>query len=87
MSDKPNRKVALAAAAISVALVTAPAMASGDKEKCYGIAKAGKNDCQAANGYHSCAGQAKVDNNLNDWKYLAKGTCEKSGGKLSPPQK
>ena len=31
------------------------------KEKCYGIAKAGKNDCAAANGSHSCAGQAKAE--------------------------
>jgi uncharacterized membrane protein len=54
------------------------------KEKCYGIAKAGKNDCASATGSHSCAGQAKVDNDGNDWKYVAKGTCEKVGGSNSP---
>lgn len=53
---------------------------AGAKEKCYGISKAGKNDC-AANG-HSCAGQAKVDNDPKEWNYVAKGTCEKAGGKL-----
>lgn len=55
-----------------------------DTEKCYGVAKAGKNDC--ASGAHSCAGQAKKDNDLNDWKYVAKGTCEKMGGKLTAPK-
>lgn len=50
------------------------------KEKCYGIAKAGKNDCASATGTHSCAGQSKADNDANDWKYVAKGTCEKMGG-------
>lgn len=45
------------------------------KEKCYGIAKAGKNDC-AANG-HACAGQAKRDSDANEWVYLPAGTCER----------
>jgi uncharacterized membrane protein len=52
------------------------------KEKCYGVAKAGKNDC-AANG-HSCAGQSKVDNDPTEWKYVPKGECEKMGGKTAP---
>ena len=49
-----------------------------DKEKCYGVAKAGKNDC-AANG-HACAGQSKMDNDPTEWKYVPKGECEKMGG-------
>ncbi|MBV8656869.1 MAG: DUF2282 domain-containing protein [Burkholderiales bacterium] len=57
------------------------------KEKCYGIAKAGKNDCASANGSHSCAGQTKADNDANDWKYVAKGTCEKMGGSSKPGAK
>jgi uncharacterized membrane protein len=57
------------------------------KEKCYGIAKAGKNDCAAANGSHSCAGQSKVDNDPYAWKYVAKGTCEKLGGSTEPGKK
>jgi uncharacterized membrane protein len=56
----------------------------GGKEKCYGIAKAGKNDCASANGSHSCAGQTKADNDGNDWKYVAKGTCDKMGGATAP---
>lgn len=56
---------------------------AADKDKCFGIAKAGANDCASASGSHSCAGQAKRDNAAGDWKYVAKGTCEKMGGKLS----
>lgn len=55
------------------------------KEKCYGIAKKGQNDCGTAT--HACAGLAKKDNQPDEWKYVAKGTCEKMGGKLKPPGK
>ncbi len=51
------------------------------------MAKAGANDCASAAGTHSCAGQAKMDNDPKDWKYVAKGTCEKMGGMLKPPAK
>jgi uncharacterized membrane protein len=50
------------------------------KEKCYGVAEAGKNDCGTAK--HSCAGQAKTDKAADEWKYVPKGECEKMGGKL-----
>jgi uncharacterized membrane protein len=53
------------------------------KEKCYGVAKAGQNDCANASGTHSCAGQSKVDNGADEWKLVAKGSCEKMGGKTS----
>jgi uncharacterized membrane protein len=52
------------------------------EEQCMGVAKAGHNDCGSAIGAHSCAGQAKTDNDPHDWAYVAKGTCEKMGGKL-----
>ena len=52
------------------------------KEKCYGIAKAGQNDCGTA--AHTCAGQAKKDNAPDEWKYVPKGTCEKAGGSTKP---
>lgn len=60
----------------------------GDKEKCYGVAMAGKNDCAAGPGT-SCAGTAKADYNGADWKYVAKGTCTtlktpKGMGSLQP---
>ena len=47
------------------------------KDKCYGIAKAGK---------HACAGQSTVDNDPVSWKYVARGTCEKIGGKTTAPK-
>ena len=61
---------ALAAAVAAAALMSAGAnaqTANADKERCYGIAMAGKNDC-AATGNNSCAGQSKAD-------YDAKGSC------------
>ncbi|HJV63208.1 MAG TPA: DUF2282 domain-containing protein [Albitalea sp.] len=56
---------------------------SSTKEKCFGIAKAGQNDCANQSGAHSCAGQSKVDNGPDEWKYVAKGTCAKLGGKTA----
>lgn len=85
-----KRHALIAAALMSVAGAAAAAdgsmpAASGDKEKCYGVAKAGQNDC--ASGTHGCAGQAKADNAPSEWKYVAKGTCEKAGGKTTAPAK
>ena len=55
------------------------------QEKCYGIAKAGQNDCGTAK--HACAGQgAKTDKDPMEWKYVNKGECEKMGGKSAPPK-
>lgn len=51
-------------------------------EKCFGVAKAGQNDCANKTGSHSCAGQAKKDKDPADWKNVPAGTCEKMGGKL-----
>jgi uncharacterized membrane protein len=51
-------------------------------EKCYGVAKAGANNCAA--GTHSCAGQASRDNDPKEWVYAPAGTCMKLGGKLTP---
>ena len=59
------------------------------KEKCFGIAEAGKNDCGGTSSKHACAGQSKVDKDPDSFKYVAKGTCEKMGGKMSamtPPK-
>lgn len=80
--------IAAALAGMCFAGTSASAQTGGnaktDKEKCYGIVKAGQNDCASANGTHSCAGQAKTDNAGDEWKYVAKGTCEKMGGLTSP---
>jgi uncharacterized membrane protein len=61
----------------------APAAPQPTMDKCYGIAKAGQNDC--ASGKHACAGQSTADKDPVSWKYVAKGTCENIGGKLSAP--
>jgi uncharacterized membrane protein len=66
---------------IATAGAASHAMADGKgKEKCYGIAKAGQNDCANLGGTHSCAGQSKVDNDAGEWKYVAKGTCKDMKG-------
>jgi uncharacterized membrane protein len=77
-----NQRAMIAAAAaslMSLALVSVPAAAQ-DKEKCFGIAKAGQNDCASVTGAHSCAGQAKVDMDKGEWKYVVKGTCKDMKG-------
>ncbi|MAK92234.1 MAG: hypothetical protein CMI08_12485 [Oceanospirillaceae bacterium] len=82
-------KHAMAAAALTMALTTItalPAHAAG-KEKCYGIAAAGQNDCGNLAGTHSCAGQSKVDNDPGEWKLVAKGSCESMGGMLKADAK
>ena len=64
-------------------LAGAQAVAQDKPEKCYGIAKAGKNDCQTANA--SCAGTSHTDKQSDAWIYVPKGTCEKIvGGTLQP---
>ncbi|OHC67052.1 MAG: hypothetical protein A2045_15550 [Rhodocyclales bacterium GWA2_65_20] len=76
--------LASALTAVIAMSVATPAVAAS-KEKCYGIAAAGKNDC-AANG-HSCAGQSKVDKDPMDWKYVAAGSCTQMGGMMQPGSK
>ena len=71
-----QRHLMLAAALASVCTVAAADDKKADNEQCYGVAKAGQNDCAAADGSHGCAGMAKVDNSAHEWKYVAKGTCQ-----------
>lgn len=56
-----------------------PVMKSG-YEKCFGIAKAGMNDCAGKGAPHACAGQATKDRDTIDFVYLPKGTCGKIAG-------
>ncbi len=66
---------------VATAGAASHAMEKGkDKEKCYGIAKAGANDCANLSGTHSCAGQSKADNDSGEWKYVATGTCKTMKG-------
>lgn len=66
------------------AVSAAPVAPDASKDKCFGIAKAGQNDCAA--GKHSCAGQSTADNDPMSWKYVTKGTCEQMGGKTTAPK-
>ena len=54
-----------------------------DQEKCWGMSKAGQNDCGSDKTAHSCAGQSKVDYNPNDFKVVKAGTCAQMGGNLT----
>lgn len=81
-----NRKLigaAVAAAVLAMGMSITNVQAAGDPkvEKCYGIAKAGKNDCGTK--VHACAGQAKVDNDPTEWILVDKGDCKKLGGSLT----
>ncbi len=70
---------ALAAAVASSFLLLAqkPTPAPSWKaEKCYGIAKAGKNDC-ASTGNNSCGGTSKIDGDPRAWIYVPAGYCER----------
>ena len=84
----PTTPVKLSAAALAMALgaafITLPATAQpSDKEKCYGVAVKGKNDCKAGAGT-TCAGTSKIDFQGNAWSLVPKGTCEKTASKTSP---
>lgn len=82
----------MTAASLAIALGTAMTIAAtpvaaqekmADKEKCYGVALKGKNDCKAGAGT-SCAGTSKIDHQGNSWSMVPKGTCEKTASKTSP---
>ena len=62
-----------AAVAAALANLAYPAAAQ-EEEKCYGIALAGQNDCQAGAGT-TCAGTSTIDYQGNSWKLVPKGTC------------
>lgn len=79
MSNKIE--ITAATVATALALLVQPVSAQGmggekaGKEKCYGVALKGQNDC-ASRGNNSCAGESKVDYDPGAWKYVPKGTCE-----------
>lgn len=79
--------IAAAAAALAAAalLATSPASAAGGqaaaKEKCYGVALKGQNDCKAGAGT-SCAGSSKINYQGNAWKLVPAGSCLTQGGTL-----
>jgi uncharacterized membrane protein len=63
----------------------AGAVVCAEQERCYGVAKAGKNDCATSSS--GCSGSAKQDNLKDAWIYVPKGTCQKvAGGTLAQPE-
>jgi len=76
----------LAAALLgAVSLVTLSLPAAADGVKCYGVAKAGENDCANAAGTHACAGMATADYDGGDWKSAASAhACSMHGGMTEP---
>ena len=84
-------KISMLAASALVAALAVPAVATAEPvevptfkaEKCYGVVKAGKNDCQTSNS--SCAGTSRRDAQADAWIYVPAGSCERIvGGSLSP---
>jgi uncharacterized membrane protein len=74
MSNTSIHLLGASLAAVLALGATAPAHADDAKEKCYGVALKGHNDCAAGAGT-TCAGTAKVDYQQNSWKLVPKGTC------------
>jgi uncharacterized membrane protein len=71
------------AMALGAAFTALPAAAqTADKDKCFGVALKGKNDCAAGAGT-TCAGTSKVDHQANAWSLVPKGSCEKTMSKTS----
>ena len=68
-------QLALAAAVTAAIAISAEPVHASSKEKCYGVSKAGENDC-AATGNSTCAGTSKMDYDAAAWKLVPKGTCE-----------
>lgn len=80
MKTQLSRHALIAAALAGLATTAAGIAHADDKVQCFGVAKAGQNDCASKTGVHDCAGQAKVDHDKGDFKNVPKGTCEKLGG-------
>ena len=86
-----NKRIFIAtalASAIAPVILSAqkPAPAPTFKaEKCYGIAKAGKNDC-ASTGNNSCGGTSKINGDPKAWIYVPEGYCERIVGASKTPK-
>jgi uncharacterized membrane protein len=85
-----NTKIIVSSALAALASLAASGAIAGPAEqpnytfeKCYGVVKAGLNDCQTST--HSCAGTSTADNQGDAWVYVPAGTCAKlSGGSTEP---
>ncbi|ODN43432.1 BufA1 family periplasmic bufferin-type metallophore [Piscirickettsia litoralis] len=82
MSSKKALSLAIAAAlTANLSTATITIHAATKSEKCYGVAKAGKNDC--ATPHHACAGQAKTSGDKKEWIMMPKGLCDKIIGGMA----
>jgi len=85
MVSKQTLNVLLASAVALTVAGAGTAHAQAEKEKCYGVVKAGQNDCAAAGGSHACAGSAPSDRLGDEWVAVPKGLCDKlAGGSVTP---
>lgn len=83
MTQKPIVAAAIAGLlALGAASGAALAQDKKDQEKCWGVAKAGQNDCGSNKTAHSCAGQSKAEYDPNDFKMVKAGSCVQMGGSL-----
>ncbi len=89
MTHQSNHFLSVIVSAVTLAIAASalaqqhPEKPTYKYEKCYGVAKAGKNDCFTASTV--CAGTSKTDGQRDAWIFVPKGTCEKIvGGSLSP---
>lgn len=89
MMNKNKLSTAIVAGLVGVGLTMASGAAIAGKanmeklEKCYGIAKVGKNDCGGVGTGHTCQGQSTKAGDPKDWMLVPKGTCDKIvGGSL-----
>lgn len=77
---KHKTKFLVAASVLATALsqnANAHLKPKENEEKCYGVVKAGKNQCTSEANKHQCAGQARVDSDPYEWVIVPKGLCEK----------
>jgi uncharacterized membrane protein len=84
MAIRVSKTILAASLASAVSLLSLPQASADDaKEKCYGVALKGQNDCAAGAGT-TCAGTSKVDYQGNAWKLVPKGTCTTMQTPLGP---
>ena len=85
--NKTMTAVSLAFALGTALTVASTPVAAADgmaaKDKCFGVALAGKNDCKAGAGT-TCAATSKIDYQGNAWSLVPKGTCDKTASPTSP---
>lgn len=65
--------------ALGIVAAAVPSQAAS-MDKCFGVAKAGQNDCGGLSGLHSCKGSSTTSYDPGDFKAVPSGTCAKMGG-------